>query len=298
VCRGLGPVISGVVRHPEAVAGKPVFGTGTVFTPDSIVGGIDVQVRNGGLVRGAGHGRCADADGLSALRCGAAGCFFDAGGGRRDLAPVVRGRRSDLASVAVPGHGARCALGQRKTAIGVDLVRAPLSEHSAGAGIDVEALRITEQDFDASARAAADRDGPSAGTPGVTGDVRGKVFVSHCRACCGDRVFCAEGERRRIGCSPSGGQVDDGTCAAVRLRGDCTGTGLARFDGRSAGQPQRVTLQVADGLPVNELPVDGLPVCGETGDVVLDEALRGLACLVGGERVVAAAGSAPASSHA
>ncbi|WP_328399391.1 hypothetical protein OHS70_21305 [Streptomyces sp. NBC_00390] len=87
--------------------------------------------------------------------------------------------------------------------------------------------------------------------------------------------------------------MDDGTGAAVHLRGDCTGTGLARFDVSSAERPQRVTVQVADGLLANELPVGG-----ETGDAVLDEALRGLACLVGGERVVAAAGSDPASSHA
>ncbi|MEU4492966.1 hypothetical protein AB0F96_05800 [Streptomyces sp. NPDC023998] len=118
------------------------------------------------------------------------------------------------------------------------------------------------------------------------------MFVSHGRPCCGDRVFGADGEGRRIGCSPSGGQVDDGTSAAVHPRGDCTGTGLARFDVPPAERPQRVTVQVADGLLADDLPVGG-----ETGDAVLDEALLGLACLVGGVSVVAAAGSAPASSH-
>ncbi|WP_326582119.1 hypothetical protein OG889_25750 [Streptomyces sp. NBC_00481] len=91
--------------------------------------------------------------------------------------------------------------------------------------------------------------------------------------------------------------MDDGSGAAVHLRGDCTGTGLARCDGPPTGLPQRVTVQVADGLLADELPVGG-ETGGETGDAVLDEALRGLACLVGGEPVVAAAGSAPASSHA
>ncbi|KOU77786.1 hypothetical protein ADK57_01465 [Streptomyces sp. MMG1533] len=173
-----------------------------------------------------------------------------------------------------------------------------MSWHSTGAGIDLETFYletfdVTGQGFGASARAAVDRDGPSAGMPGATGDGRGKVFVVHGRACRGDRVFGADGEGRRIGCSPSGGQADDGTGAAAHLRGDCTGTGLARFDGPKAGQPQRVTVQVADGLPADEPPVGE-----ETGDVVPDEALRGLACLVGGGHVVAAAGSAPASSHA